>query len=508
MNRFLFAVASLCACILTLAACGAAPPAQPIAAPPIAAPAQLVAASEPLAGTPATRKFAVLAPRAGQTIARLTEIRGSAPVGGKAVSVTVAVQPAGGTWYDQGSAPITPNGTWSVPGYFGGADTPEGSKFKVRAQLVDAAKKIIGEQSAQVTRTNAQIVAPVAPPQAPAQEHAQPMVMGYYPSYRTELPPAQIRADRFTHAIYSFAKADAQGALDATSSATFPAFVSAVHAHGIKAILGLSGGGNAANFAVMVHDTAKRAAFVKAVSALVKTTGADGIALDWEQPEAQDKPLTTQLVKQLRAGVKAAQPDAILVLVVNSQPYNGRGYDGPALRGSVDYLHIMAYDFHGSWNEAGHHTNLFPSDYDKKRGEAYSYPDALKYWRDTQGFATDKILMGIVGYGRGFRVPDWGVKETSASRYPEITYADITALIGQGWTRQWDAQAHAPWLLSDDGTERISYDDPQSVADKAAWMKEQGLPGFFIWELAQEYQGSDNVLTAAALQAWEAPVAK
>ena len=327
--------------------------------------------------------------------------------------------------------------------------------------------------------------------------------MGYYPSYDAQLTLAEIHDNRFTDIIYSFATADKNGEFDAESCAGFSAFVQTVHARKLRAILALSGGGNGDNFAVMVRDADKRARFVAAIGDLVKTTGADGIALDWEGPAPADKQLTTQLARELRAAMKAANPDAKLILVVGSDAWSGRGYDGPNLRDSVDILQVMTYDFHGSWNKAGHHTNLFAdSSHADDDEEIFSYPNSLRYWRDEQKFPAAKIMMGIAGYGRGFRARDWGVKATGESRFPYISYADIQGLIGHGWTRQWDAQAHAPWLLSDDKTERISYDDVQSVADKAVWMRQNHLAGFFIWEMSQEEIGGDNVLTAAALQAW------
>lgn len=329
-----------------------------------------------------------------------------------------------------------------------------------------------------------------------------PIVMGYYPSYDAQIKLTEIHPNRFTDIIYSFATADANGDFNPASCARFPDFVQTVHAKGLRAILALSGGGNGADFAIMVRDEQKRAAFVAAIAQLMKQTGADGLALDWEGPEPEDKAVTTQFVRELRDAMKAANPTAKLSLVVGSGAWSGRGYDGAVLRDLVDTLQVMTYDFHGDWNHAGHHTNLF-ADTSHADDEDFGYPGSLRYWRDTQGFPVSKILMGIAGYGRGFRAPDWGAKTTGESQYPYISYSDITNLIGHGWTRQWDAQAHAPWLLSDDKSERISYDDVQSVADKAVWMKQNKLAGFFIWELTQEEIDGDNVLTAAALQSWK-----
>ena len=304
--------------------------------------------------------------------------------------------------------------------------------------------------------------------------------MGYYPSHDGAIKPAEIHPNRFTDIIYSFATADENGDFNPASCARFPDFVKTIHAQNLRAILALSGGGNGADFAKMVRDDQKRAAFIAAIAQLVKQTGADGVAVDWEPDEAQDKSLVTQLVRELRDATKAANPAAKLILVAGSGAWSGRSFDGANLRDLVDTLQVMTYDFHGEWNHAGHHANLLP-DPSHAADEDFGYPGALKYWRDVQGFPADKIMMGIAGYGRGFKVPAWGAKITGQSQYPEISYSDITNLIGHGWTRQWDATAHAPWLLSDDKSERISYDDVQSVADKAVWMKQQKLAGFFIW---------------------------
>ena len=259
--------------------------------------------------------------------------------------------------------------------------------------------------------------------------------MGYYPSYDGAIKPAEIHPNRFTNIIYSFATADENGDFNPASCARFPDFVKTIHAQNLRAILALSGGGNGADFAKMVRDDQKRAAFIAAIGDLIKQTGADGVAVDWEGPEPEDKAVTTQFVRELRDATKAANTDAKLILVVGSGAWSGRGYDGAALRDWVDYLQVMTYDFHGPWNHAGHHTNLF-ADTSHADDEDFGYPSSLRYWRDVQGFPADKIMMGIAGYGRGFKVPAWGVKTTGQSQYPEISYSDILGLIGHGWTRQ------------------------------------------------------------------------
>ncbi len=336
-----------------------------------------------------------------------------------------------------------------------------------------------------------------------------PVVMGYYPSYRGAADASTIRFDRFTHIIQSFVTVDADGNTVVPAGISGSGLVKTAHAKGVKVLLALSGGSNGENFGKMVRDPAKSARFIEDIVGILADSCADGLALDWEVPEASDRDVTVEFVAQLRKRMKAVRPDSLLVLVVNSSPGNSHGYDGPRLRDQVDFLHVMSYDFHGPWNGAGHHTSLYADKADALANPYFDYPAILHFWRDVQGFRPSQILFGIAGYGRGFKVREWGEKAALPSQYPEISFADARALAGHGWTRQWDAQAHAPWLLKDDGSERISYDDPQSVADKARWMKSQGLPGFFIWELTQEQVDGDNVLSAAAQKAWrDAPAVK
>jgi len=61
--------------------------------------------------------------------------------------------------------------------------------------------------------------------------------------------------------------------------------------------------------------------------------------------------------------------------------------------------------------------------------------------------------------------------------------------------RQWDATAHVPYLSSQAGLGAqhcnfLSYEDPQSLADKGAYAKANGLGGIIIWTISQGYLAS------------------
>lgn len=333
---------------------------------------------------------------------------------------------------------------------------------------------------------------------------APPLVIGYYPTYRSELTPDKIRFDRFTHLVHTFVTADAEGKMKTGGNLPSPALTAAAHAKGVKVLLGMGGGSGGKNFGAMVRNPAARAQFITDIVKLMNDNSYDGVVVDWEYPTADDKDLLTEFVAQLRTQMRATKADAILGLNVNAKPNNSKGFDGPKLKDNVDLLMVMTYDFHGPWSHAGYNAPLYEVAGDTVDGKVLSFGAALAYWRDVQGFSPDKIVFGLAAYGRGFKVAQWGEKPTAPSQYPTITFKQARALIGHGWTRQWDAEAHVPWLLSDDKTDRIFYDDEVSVADKAQWMRNHGLAGFFIWEIWQDYADGDNLLVAAAETAWDA----
>ena len=67
--------------------------------------------------------------------------------------------------------------------------------------------------------------------------------------------------------------------------------------------------------------------------------------------------------------------------------------------------------------------------------------------------------------------------------------------INKRWfTRYWDEAAQAPYLWNADSTTFISYDDPESLRAKAAFVKEKGLGGMMWWEHGGDY--NNELLTA------------
>jgi chitinase len=71
-------------------------------------------------------------------------------------------------------------------------------------------------------------------------------------------------------------------------------------------------------------------------------------------------------------------------------------------------------------------------------------------------------------------------------------YVDLVdKFIGRdGFVREWDAKAQAPFLWNAQTHAFITYDDPQSIAIKADYVRKHHLGGMMFWELSQDSRGA------------------
>lgn len=79
-------------------------------------------------------------------------------------------------------------------------------------------------------------------------------------------------------------------------------------------------------------------------------------------------------------------------------------YDVPHFVRHLDWIAVMAYDYHGSWeNVTGHIAPLYrhPSDGSLFLNVNFS----MRYWLD-KGVPGDKIILGVPAYGQSFTLSE------------------------------------------------------------------------------------------------------
>lgn len=118
----------------------------------------------------------------------------------------------------------------------------------------------------------------------------------------------------------------------------------------------------------VMSDAAIRSKFVDNVVQFVKKYKFDGFDLDWEYPakrggHPEDVANLVSVLKDLKE--RFVEENLILSIAVGAAEMTASvSYDIPNLSKYVDFINLMTYDFHGSFDtdhKIGHHAPLYAS---------------------------------------------------------------------------------------------------------------------------------------------------
>jgi chitinase len=236
----------------------------------------------------------------------------------------------------------------------------------------------------------------------------------------------------------------------------------------------------------------------------------DGVDIDWEWPasegaagnviRAQDKQNYTLLLAEFRRqldayGASVGRSYALSAFLPADPAKITAGLEVPQVFSSLDWATVQGYDFHGAWESTtNHQANLYAAAGDPSPTR-FSVDLAVSTYT-SRGAPARELVVGVPFYGRGWTgVPaaNNGLFQPgrAATGTWEAGVEDYKVLKNRAGTRYRDTAAGALWLY--DGTNWWSYDDPQVIAQKTAYVKSRGLGGVMAWEL----DGDDGTLTAA-----------
>ena len=171
----------------------------------------------------------------------------------------------------------------------------------------------------------------------------------------------------------------------------------------------------------------------------------------------------------------------------------GQWHDFEFLEQHVDFFNAMTYGTHGDWSShVGHLAPLYPSPPDDLDG---SCDENMNYLHFSRGIPKDKINMGMPFWGLKWEASN--INEPFANNSENIFYYDIPELINNGWSYHWDGDALCPYLVKDDGSLVITYENPESIAFKCQYVIEEGLGGVMIWALSYDKTEYGQELTHA-----------
>jgi chitinase len=276
------------------------------------------------------------------------------------------------------------------------------------------------------------------------------------------------------------------------------------HPH-LKTLIAVGGWTWSRRFSDVALTDESRARFAASCVGFITRYGFDGIDLDWEYPTGggnagnierpQDPENFILLLAELRAQLDAqAAPDGRSYLLTIAAGAGDRaigGLDWTRIAPLLDWINVMTYDYAGGWSSmTGHNAPLVAPD-------GQPSVDASLRALLARGVPPDQLLMGTAFYGRGFAGTDGlgaafdslpsGTWEDGVYDYADL--AARLALPGTLYVRAWDGEAQVPTLYHAGERVLVSYDDPESLALKAAYVREHGLGGVMIWELSGDADG-------------------
>ncbi|MGJ7919016.1 glycosyl hydrolase family 18 protein [Neobacillus sp. LXY-4] len=348
-------------------------------------------------------------------------------------------------------------------------------------------------------------------------------MVGYYTSWSTysNFQVTNIEASKLTHLNYAFANISADGKIALGDSwadveKPFPGDTAEQPYKGnfyqltklkqqyphLKTLISVGGWTWSDKFSNIALTEESRTIFAESCLQFILKYGFDGIDLDWEYPVAggktgnitrpEDKQNFTLLLKKIRETLDAQTAKDAKQYFLTIAGGAGKSYAANTelnlLHPYLDYVQLMTYDMHGSWDSiTGMNAPLFRDPQTAFFSE-WTVQDAVQTYL-SHGVPTNKLVMGMPFYGRAYNQVNSinnGLYQSFLGGGSAISYAELEAnyINKNGYIRYWEQDSKVPWLYN--GSQFISYDDSESLGYKTTYIKSTGLGGAMIWELSQD----------------------
>ena len=398
--------------------------------------------------------------------------------------------------------------------------------------------------------------APQTPAPGAGESSGAPIIAAYYPEwaiYSRDFDIADIAADDLTHLIYAFAKIDASGRMSlfdpyAAVEKTFKADESVdgvadtwdqelagnfnqlaelkVSNPGLKNLIAVGGWTLSGPFSDVASTAEGRENFADSAVAFLQTYPMfDGLDFDWEYPgggglasnkvrpeDGENYALLLQVVRQ-RLDALELETGREYEISIASPAGSDKiaNFNLPGLAPYVDFFNLMAYDFHGGWeNITGHQAPM----YDTIGGD-YDVTTAVDLYKQA-GVPANKIVLGAPAYTRAWAGVndsdgDGGWQEVTTALAPGsfergvYDYKDVVEKVldpNSDWQIYWDDEAQAVSVFSESEGIYSTFETPTSIALKSQWAQSEGLGGMMFWDLSGDVTEGPESLAHAAYRSW------
>jgi chitinase len=375
------------------------------------------------------------------------------------------------------------------------------------------------------------------PPLAAQESDRGPRIVGYLAAWGVRSKGTRIAAlpgDRLTHIIYAFARVGADGRLalgdvcldlgecdgrtgqDAGGGGGNFAALRALkgrHPH-LRLLMAVGGWTGSGRFSDVALTQESRRAFAESVVDVVirRQRGLfDGVDIDWEYPvggglqenaaRPEDRRNFTLLLEELRRQLDAQgvrdRRRYLLTAATAAGPSHVANLELDRVAALLDWLNVMTYDYHAGSREAHFNAPLYAAAGDPT---PHLTVDATIRLYLERGVPARKLVLGVPFYGRSYgRVPSTnrGLFQPAGGPAPrewgagELDFDDLLRKRPEmaGFQRYWEPVARVPWLYNRSTGTWITYDDVESIGQKADYARARGLGGVMAWELGGDGDG-------------------
>ena len=320
----------------------------------------------------------------------------------------------------------------------------------------------------------------------------------------------------------------------------------------VKLLVSVGGWAGSGGFYSMVSTEQGRETFANSCVDFIRKYGFDGVDIDFEYPtslvdagnpddfagaapyRATVNANYNKMMRTLRQKLDAASiSDGKYYLETAAVPSSAwvlSGMPDQSFAKYLDFLSVMSYDFHGSWN--GYVENLAniysdPNDTEvKSQARQYlSMEWAYNYYRGV--LPSEKILMGIPYYTRGWEKvnkngnptglhgtsiktritePGWGASGEcniwgddddhdgiiDASGSNPLWHALNLMDRDSNYELYWDDAGKVPYIWNEQQATFLSFENEQSIDERVKFVDNKNLGGVLIWVMNGDYGPNPN----------------
>jgi len=250
----------------------------------------------------------------------------------------------------------------------------------------------------------------------------------------------------------------------------------------------------------------------------------DGIDIDWEYPvccglgnnyRPEDKENYTALLKEFRRQLDQIDPGLLLTIAAPAGPHNIVNHEFSEFPQYLDFINLMTYDYHGSWDaQTGFLAPMYRDPDDPFAQPGWSMDETVQTYLTQYGIPKEKLVLGLPFYGRSWTGvapgPNGdGLYQRATGDGPGerdepgmLNYSTIMSRYAPSYSKYYNNEVREPWLY--DGTNFITYDDPTAIAEKAQYIVQKNLAGAMFWNLMSDIKGNPAPADSLLSTLWNA----